>query len=283
METSVVEAVKKLSIVQTDILANHKIQHEHLTRMNELLDRIVVDQHRMAISISEIQEKIHGLVSVKVHNTDGASIARGPLLADNKSDPKLPTVLLIGTSNIKNIKGDKLTAFARITKQVEYTLDDTYQFITSNINTTIPDLVVLHPFTNDIKKHNPQQCVEKLEHIVHLIQQEWDSTRIIISLATPRTDDISYHTNGQILNALVKQQLHGNSSVSLIDHSYMLHDGNPQYGLLADDGFHLSDKGVSLLAANIKRAIHKILGIQTVRRSRSRSRTSRETPRNALK
>jgi hypothetical protein len=48
---------------------------------------------------------------MKVCNTDGASMAAGPTLADNKSDPKLPTVLLIGTSNIKNMKIDKLTAF----------------------------------------------------------------------------------------------------------------------------------------------------------------------------
>jgi lysophospholipase L1-like esterase len=89
-------------------------------------------------------------------------------------------------------------------------------------------------------------------------------------------DNIKYHTNGQIINALIKQQLHDHPSVHLIDHGYMLHDGNPLRDLLSDDGVHLSEKGVSQLAANMKRAIHNTLGIETVnsRRSRSRARVN---------
>ena len=70
-----------------------------------------------------------------------------------------------------------------------------------------------------------------------------NSTKILISLATPRNDNVKNHTNGVIINALLKQQLAGKN-------------GNIIQNLLTDDKIHLSEKGVSILAGNIKRAIH---------------------------
>ena len=51
------------------------------------------------------------------------------------------------------------------------------------------------------------------------------------------------HTNGVIINALLKQQLGGTN-------------GNIIQNLLTDDKIHLGEKGVSILAGNIKRDIH---------------------------
>ncbi|CAC5404238.1 unnamed protein product [Mytilus coruscus] len=50
-------------------------------------------------------------------------------------------------------------------------------------------------------------------------------------------------------------------SVYLVDHSNMCHVGMPVSEFLADDGFHLNEKGTSQLAANIKRMIHAALNI----------------------
>ena len=74
-----------------------------------------------------------------------------------------PTVLLIGTSNIKFIKEDELTPFAKVIKQIGYTLDETYQFISSS-ELTSPDLVLFHPFTNDVKRYDPKQCRQNEPH-----------------------------------------------------------------------------------------------------------------------
>ena len=50
--------------------------------------------------------------------------------------------------------------------------------------------------------------------------------------------------------------------VYLIDHSNMLQAGNPNEELLDDDGYHLlENSGISILAFNIKRSIHTVLGI----------------------
>ena len=52
----------------------------------------------------------------------------------------------------------------------------------------------------------------------------------------------------------------------------MLVNGIPNKDLLQPDGIHLNDEGISLLAGNIKRAIHIALDIPPPpRRSRSKS------------
>ena len=172
-----------------------------------------------------------------------------------------PTVLLIGTSNIKFIKEDKLTPFAKVIKQIGYTLDETYQFISSS-ELTSPDLVLFHPFTNDIKKYDPKQCVDKMNHIIKVVQHKWPQSKIIISLATPKADEFHHHTNGQILNTLLEQHVLENQSVTTLNHSNMVHDGSPDLNLLNEDGVHLNEKGVSLLASNMKRIIHNSLGLK---------------------
>jgi len=83
----------------------------------------------------------------------------------------------------------------------------------------------------------------------------------------------------QIINALVKQKILGDqsTSVSYCEHNNMLFNGNPINDLLSDDKYHLSTKGVSFLASNLKRAIHNALKIPmaTQRRNRSLSRGPR--------
>jgi lysophospholipase L1-like esterase len=244
--------------------------------MEEVLNKMVITQDRISANIQETQSKVDLLIGRIQESTTVTHVTapKSTLDVGSAGSVCLPTVLLIGTSNIQNIKEDKLTAFAKIIKRVEYTLDETYQYIVSNSEVTTPDLVLLHSFTNDIKKFEPNQCVDKMDRIIGLMHQEWPSSKIIISLATPRADEFRYHTNGQILNALLKQHLHENPSVSTLDHSYMLHEGDPPLNLLCDDGVHLNEKGVYLLASNMKRMIHNSLGIETVnsRRPRSKSR-----------
>ena len=75
---------------------------------------------------------------------------------------------------------------------------------------TSADLVLFHPFTNDMKRYDPKQCVDKLNHIIEVVQHKWPQSKIIIPLATPRADEFHHHINGQILNALLEQHLHEN-------------------------------------------------------------------------
>lgn len=131
--------------------------------------------------------------------------------------------------------------------------------------TQSPHLVLFHSFTNDIKRYEPNQCVDKMDKIISVVHQEWPHSKLIISLATPRVDEFCHYTNGQILNALLKQHFHENHAILPLYHACMLHEGDLALNLLCDDG-------VSLLASSMKRAIHGSLGIETVSYSRSRSK-----------
>lgn len=136
-----------------------------------------------------------------------------------------------------------------------------------------PNAVVFHILTNDLKVMEPATCVDKVSQLIKQCQHRWNSTKVLISLATPRYDSVNHNTNGIIINALLKQKLLDNKGVVLIDHSNMLHEGNVVPKLLAEDKYHLSEQGVSVLASNIKRAIHDCLDIVLPRAQRNHSRS----------
>ena len=108
-----------------------------------------------------------------------------------KSKPK---VLLIGTSNVKGILEDKLTPVANMEKVIRYTLKETTDYILSCNEQ--PNIVVLHSLTNDLTKMEPLVCVENLETLVRTVRHKWENTATIISMTTPRADDILHQTNG---------------------------------------------------------------------------------------
>jgi hypothetical protein len=177
---------------------------------------------------------------------------------------------LIRTSNIRGINEALLTNAAQVTKVICYTLNETLQYIDGS--TDVPDTVILHTLTNDLKTMDPQACAEKLFDIVTShFNTKWTSTGVIISLATPRLDDVSHFNNSQLINVLIKHKFSDDESVFIADHSNMLQYGNPDKFLLDHDGVHLNKKGTSFLASNTKHATHLYLKIPLYRNT-SRSR-----------
>ena len=80
------------------------------------------------------------------------------------------------------------------------------------------------------------------------------------------------------MNNFTNAQITGVDNIFFAEHSNLLINGDPNDNLLKDDGYHLNDKGISLLESNIKRAIHVAVGIPLpfVRnRSRSKYRQNR--------
>ena len=68
--------------------------------------------------------------------------------------------------------------------------------------------------------------------------------------------------NSEILDGLIKRNFLAQENVIICDNGNMWHSNIPQNQLLKDDKFHLSDKGTSMLAANMKRMLHSSLGIR---------------------
>jgi hypothetical protein len=229
---------------------------------------------------SKIQDETLSLKSQSSDALDELSLTKSKL-ENQKIQPGnvdmsyKPTVQhLIGTSNTHGIDKEKLTTMAHATKFTAYTLDETRKYLSKLSHP--PEIMALRVLINDHKSKPPQECAKELSDIVSSTQQKWGSLKIIVSLATPRSDSIIHNTNGQIINALVKQNLSA-LNVVLADHSNMAVGGNPIPGMLQEDGYHLSYKGIAQLASNLKRAIHSLLGvpISNRRNDRSRSRSRR--------
>jgi len=56
-----------------------------------------------------------------------------------------------------------------------------------------------------------------MQELVELIFQKWEYISCIISLTTPRQDSAKNHTNGQIINAMLKQVYDSNKDVLLVN------------------------------------------------------------------
>jgi hypothetical protein len=61
----------------------------------------------------------------------------------------------------------RLSASLNIKKFVKYTIDETKDFV-KDYN----DLVVIQPFTNDLKTMTPQNCVQSLQTLIVDIQHK---------------------------------------------------------------------------------------------------------------
>lgn len=272
------EDVKHQLSLSKESMETMYTQHaEKMQAKDAELDRLTANMHNLAEKLDKAQDEI---IQLKSHisslmdkkGTEGYDPFQANASATAATKPQ---VLLIGTSNIKEINESRLTDAAVVKKVIKYKIKDVQPFLDTYIDHA--DLVVLHILTNDLKNSPPKNCVDDLEVLVTYIREKWPQVKLIISLTTPRKDNIEYHSNGQIINIIIKQQLISNphNRVSYCEHSNMLNQGLPVDELLQTDQYHLSQKGVSFLASNLRKAIHSSLNIPMITRSRSRSRADR--------
>ena len=254
----------------SDRLNEKNTEIEKLNNSYRVLKQELENLHDENLSLkSQLSDSYDDLNKLKYRmNSTGTAIDEGSISSVQSTDK--PIVYLIGTSNIQGIDETKLTHAAKVTKFTAYTLEETINCISRLVQE--PNIIVLHVLTNYLKTKSPQLCANQLSDVVSSIFEKWCTVKIVVSLTTPRNDSILHNTNGQIINALVKQNL-SDRNVVLVDHSNMCSGGNPIPDLLSNDHYHLSAKGVAQLASNIKRAIHSILGVPLPVRQPHRSRS----------
>lgn len=263
----------RLIIKNQELQTLHESEHNLRLQLDKAIDEILNLKSQISSSIDISGQRAGTAASKSQHQTKEQ--------VDQQSIWK-PSVLLIGTSNIRGINESKLSSSIDAIKEICFTLDKTNEYILGYNPQTPPAVVVLHILTNDLKTKNPQNCACELFALISIIQEKWCEAKCLISLATPRRDDMMHHTNGQIVNALIKQNFYGKhytelTKVQLIEHNNMYYEGQANEELLQNDLYHLNDKGVSYLASNIKQAVHQILNISLppTRRPRSQSRNRR--------
>ena len=162
------------------------------------------------------------------------------------------SLVVIGTSNIKHIEPQRWSKYTT-RKITAYTIEDAINAIGTLKEKA--DVVVFHSLTNDIKHMTPDECTTKMLDLLEKTKNKSSDTKIIISLATPRSDREEWNINQELVNAMLKQNLRGKQNVSISENSNLAYHGHPRRGLVEKDGIHLTKDGAAILAANLKRSI----------------------------
>lgn len=258
-------------------LCQQKGEFENLMTDYKLLTEKCDSQFEENLSLKSQLSSSFGIISQKEVAPDDIIMTYKKPNEDLKEttsnqEPKKPTALLLGTSNISGIRPEKLSQYVDVTKDTAYTLDEATSKI--EMSETRPDVILLHTFTNDIKALTPEECLEKLEKITNLISTKWNNTKTIVSLTTPRMDKEIHRINSEILDGLIKRKYLTNSrkEVLISENTNLWHSSNQ---ILKPDRYHLSDQGTSMLAANLKNTLHSSLGIIQPQRNMSTPKIQR--------
>ena len=178
----------------------------------------------------------------------------------NQTHSAKPDVLLIGNSLVNNIKADKLSREFNTTKVNAYTINEAKSVIDNVSNT--PSAITFHLTTNDVRKNSPaSETTSDYCSLIDTTMKKFPSTKIVISNAPRRTDDSKLATQCKLVNASLEDHYHNMKNVTFIS--------NTDVTSLASDGKHLTHRGTSALARNIKSSVSKQLGItlQSINRS----------------
>jgi hypothetical protein len=92
----------------------------------------------------------------------------------------------------------------------------------------------------------PDECTTKMLELLEKTKNKSPDTKIIISLATPRSDREEWNIKQELVNAMLKQNLRRKQNISISENSNLAYHGHPRRGLVEKDGIHL---------ANLKRSI----------------------------
>lgn len=174
-----------------------------------------------------------------------------------------PSVLLVGTSNIKGIEPSQLSTKYHTSKETAYTIEQATNIIQDY--PPQPDVIAYHILSNQIKSSSSGECVDKLLNLVKKTKELKPDSKIIVSLATNRCDDRKLNRKVNTVNSL----LHEFSEDTSVDTQFVLCENNNlstanseiRNKFITTDGYHLSNEGVKMLASNLRRSIDKVLDI----------------------
>lgn len=178
---------KKLNEAYHDNEKESETQRNIIQMKNDEILNLEVVTKSQREKINSLQEEVLSLKSCSLNFTDNAqdnqhkeikTTARTPTHRESRQDipqkkptPQKPNVIIIGTSNIENIKPDIISSKVNASKIISYTLDDTLKVVNEMNPTLSPSAIVLHSLTNSIKERSADYCVNKLGEVISLIQE----------------------------------------------------------------------------------------------------------------
>ena len=182
--------------------------------------------------------------------------SRNPEIGNSPSS-KRKQILLVGTSNIRYLNA-KLIAGRNsyIRKVTKYTVNEAKNFIENYDLEFKPEAIVYQLGGNDIEGVNGFEFSDQIVELVSTTNLKFPGIKVMVSLGLPRRQRSANLKVIEQSNKLV-QKYEGHDSVMLCYNSKLFFKGKPLNGVLIDEK-HLSRKGVSMLAQNLKRAIENI-------------------------
>ncbi|CAG2209254.1 unnamed protein product [Mytilus edulis] len=151
-------------------------------------------------------------------------------------------------------------------KKIAYHIDQAEKVIDELEESYNPDVIAYHILSNELTKKSSSECVLQLEKLIQKTKEKRPDSKIVVSLATNRSDERKYNLKVNTVNSLVKEMHEESSDFVICDNHNLSVSGEINKKFINNDGYHLSDVGVKVLAANIRKCVDQILGIPFIKR-----------------
>jgi len=87
--------------------------------------------------------------------------------------------------------------------------------------------------------------------------------KILVSLATNRTDENKYNLKVNTVNSIIKEMAEESQEFTICDHSNMSQSNQIKKNFISKDGVHLTEDGTKMLASNLRKSVEKMLNPTT--------------------
>lgn len=179
-----------------------------------------------------------------------------------KQENKATKTLLIGNSHMKPIRTENFIENGIVHKYVEYS----YEEMTEKIDELDSDYdcILLQVFTNNIRKDQVQEVVEKTDKFISALQSYCKFAKIILSLPFPTLNDFDLNKKISECNIMFQYKYLNHSLVTICDNAVLTKGNTPERRFFINspnDKIHLSPDGRNVFIANLKFHIRKVLNI----------------------
>lgn len=256
------EKDKHITSLQKDIDHKDQVMREIINENTRLKKDNEELSQNLSLSKEEILIMKNQLRMTEDQNNEHGSWSQ----VERKEKKEKPKVLLVGTSNTEQIKTERLSAQFDTMKKIAYHIDQAEKVIDELEESYNPDVIAYHILSNELTKKSSSECVLQLEKLIQKTKEKRPDSKIVVSLATNRSDERKYNLKVNTVNSLVKEMHEESSDFVICDNHNLSVSGEINKKFINNDGYHLSDVGVKVLAANIRKCVDQILGIPFIKR-----------------
>ncbi|KAK3103528.1 hypothetical protein FSP39_019889 [Pinctada imbricata] len=195
------------------------------------------------------------------HNVLGKMLQ--DLRREIKNHEMKPKVAIIGSSIVKNLRGDRFSRDFLTRTHRAYTIPEAE--VTLRDSKESADVIVYQLLSNDMKVKSEEECLSNLANLVTKTKQSHPGAKIIVSLPPNRGDSAALNCKTNTINAGVKSHYRDDQVVTVCDNSNLAYRGEPDGRYICSDGVHPTPEGERILFRNIRQSINAVLRNKVVK------------------